>query len=238
LTGRTQPAGGDFDEEAFFMAFQFLCPQGHLLQGDESHAGQQCQCPYCGTLFLIPQPQAAAPTGAPGYDPQAAAPPPSQPGWNGPAPDASGGYGYPPGAPAPQQAPPTYDEMTYEQAAPGEGFPSIQTGPDFGGGAASEEMPTEVDLGTATNPDIVHIECSCGQQLETPVDMLGQEAMCPFCQSQFPLRYEDSVEYRQAKEEEIERRERQLGQKWFQWSIAAAVVVVLGVIVLVVIAAS
>jgi hypothetical protein len=43
------------------MSFQFTCPQGHLLEGDESQAGQQCQCPTCGTLFLIPHPVAGHP---------------------------------------------------------------------------------------------------------------------------------------------------------------------------------
>jgi hypothetical protein len=41
------------------VAFQFTCPQGHLLEGDESQAGQQCHCPQCGMLFVIPQPVAA-----------------------------------------------------------------------------------------------------------------------------------------------------------------------------------
>lgn len=36
------------------MTFQFLCPQGHLLQGEESHMGMQCQCPQCGVNFIIP----------------------------------------------------------------------------------------------------------------------------------------------------------------------------------------
>ena len=38
------------------MPFQFQCPQGHLLEGDKSQAGQQCHCPTCGMLFIIPQP--------------------------------------------------------------------------------------------------------------------------------------------------------------------------------------
>ncbi len=37
------------------MAFQFLCPQGHLLQGDELQVGRPCQCPYCGGVFLVPR---------------------------------------------------------------------------------------------------------------------------------------------------------------------------------------
>jgi hypothetical protein len=36
------------------MTFQFLCPQGHLLEGEEAHMGMQCQCPQCGTAFIIP----------------------------------------------------------------------------------------------------------------------------------------------------------------------------------------
>src|SRR6185295_8589581 len=41
------------------MTFQFLCPQGHLLQGEEAHMGMQCQCPQCGTAFIIPTVDAA-----------------------------------------------------------------------------------------------------------------------------------------------------------------------------------
>lgn len=38
------------------MAFQFQCPQDHLLEGDESQAGQAINCPVCGTLFIVPEP--------------------------------------------------------------------------------------------------------------------------------------------------------------------------------------
>ena len=41
------------------MTFQFLCPQGHLLQGEEAHMGMQCQCPQCGMAFIIPTVQPA-----------------------------------------------------------------------------------------------------------------------------------------------------------------------------------
>jgi hypothetical protein len=48
------------------MAFQFQCPQDHLLEGDESQAGQAINCPVCGMLFIIPDPIAdAAPAPAP-----------------------------------------------------------------------------------------------------------------------------------------------------------------------------
>ena len=38
------------------MAFQFQCPTGHVLEGDESQAGQAIPCPVCQVLFLIPAP--------------------------------------------------------------------------------------------------------------------------------------------------------------------------------------
>jgi ribosomal protein S27E len=41
------------------MAFQFQCPQDHLLEGEESQAGQAINCPVCGMLFIIPEPVAA-----------------------------------------------------------------------------------------------------------------------------------------------------------------------------------
>ncbi|MCA9246134.1 MAG: hypothetical protein KDA42_03435 [Planctomycetales bacterium] len=36
------------------MSFQFLCPHGHLLEGDHSQMGQQIDCPTCGISFIIP----------------------------------------------------------------------------------------------------------------------------------------------------------------------------------------
>ncbi len=60
--------------------FQFSCPQGHWLQGDESQAGQTCQCPVCGQLFIIPAPAVPAVVawhpGMPNPDPQPSAPQP------------------------------------------------------------------------------------------------------------------------------------------------------------------
>jgi hypothetical protein len=49
------------------MPFQFYCPQGHVLQSDESSVGQACQCPYCGAAFLVPAPMPG--TGVQGREP-------------------------------------------------------------------------------------------------------------------------------------------------------------------------
>ena len=71
------------------MAFQFSCPQGHWLQGDESQAGQTCQCPVCGQPFIIPAPVAPAAVawhpGMPNPDPQPSSPQTSSPGPQQPA---------------------------------------------------------------------------------------------------------------------------------------------------------
>jgi rubredoxin len=36
------------------VTFQFQCPQGHLLEGDESQAHENRRCPQCGLPFVIP----------------------------------------------------------------------------------------------------------------------------------------------------------------------------------------
>lgn len=94
-------------------------------------------------------------------------------------------------------------------------------------------MSSQLGFGDAGQRDLLHIPCPKGHPLETPREMLGQDAMCPFCQSQFRLRLEHSQEYQREKAERRERRERKLGKAWLHWTIATAVVVILGVILLV-----
>ncbi len=190
------------------MAFQFLCPQGHLLQGDESQAGQQCKCPYCETVFIVPPPAAPA-----GPDPSIQ----SQPG----AGFTQTGY----------EQQPAYEEPAAEQ------FPGIQSAPEFGSSTNPDDPPPQFDVPNSSQQEILHIPCPAGHELETPRDMLGQDALCPYCEAQFQLRLEDSVEYRKEHEEAQMRRDLQLGKSWMYWSIGAAVAVVMGVIVLIVVAA-
>ena len=147
------------------MPFQFYCPQGHLLQGDESQMGQQSQCPLCGSMFVIPMLQApAAPAPAPPPQPAAPEPPPK---------------------PAPPPEP---------------------------------EKPKEPEV-----PQVVNIPCPKGHLLETPSDILGQVALCPYCNAQFELRYEDSVEYREEREAAAKKREEELNALWVKWTIRAAI---------------
>ena len=179
------------------MAFQFMCPYGHLLQAEESQAGQQCQCPECGVMMIIPGPVGVQ-----------SAPSPAQP-----DPEAEGEPSPPPG---------------------GDTFPAFNAAPDFsvvGGVTPTNEAPTEAEL-PAQEPKILHIPCPKGHVLETPEEMIGQDALCPFCNLQFRLRYDDSLEYKREQEAEEERRQQRAARAWMNWSIAAAVAVVLSVILL------
>ena len=232
------------------MAFQFLCPQGHLLEGEESQAGQKAQCPSCGSVFLVPQPIPAAPP-----DPSSAQPPaPAEAGYQAP-PQQQQAQAPPsfqppdPQAPPPQQpavgpppyqqpavGPPSFQPPTAETRPEpgGVDFPGIRTEPEAGRSGRAAGPPEQIEVPGRAEAPIVHVVCPNGHQLETPREMLGQEALCPFCQVRFRLRLEDSVEYREEKAKERKRREIRASQLWLRWAIAAAVVVVLGLILLVI----
>lgn len=182
------------------MAFQFMCPHGHLLQAEQSQAGQQCECPECGVLMLIPPPDG-------GELPQ----------------DPSDG-----------------STSVDTPSSPSDGaFPALHTAPDFsvfGGVPPGQDAdPPEI---TAADPKVLHIPCPSGHVLETPEEMIGQDALCPFCNAQFRLRYDDSLERRRERELEEERRQARAARAWLNWSIAIAAVVVIGVILLFIVRAS
>ena len=153
------------------MSFQFTCPGGHLLEGDEAHIGQQCQSPICGVMCVIPAP--------PGVDVAAT----QQPG----------------------QLP--------------------QVGP--------QPAPETVDFDPHATPDLLHIPCPNGHELETPLEMLGQDVLCPHCGAQFHLRRKDSIEYKRKREQDLEQREHKLGKAWLNWAVVIAVLVLLGLILII-----
>ena len=65
------------------------------------------------------------------------------------------------------------------------------------------------------------------KMLETPVEMLDLDVLCPHCQAQFQLRRRDSVEFKRKKEQEAEIREFKAGKTWLNLAIVAVVLVVL-----------
>jgi hypothetical protein len=198
------------------MPFQFYCPQGHLLEGHESQMGQQGQCPMCGSMFMFPllggQPGAGMPGMAPGQMPGA---PFGQPGAPGGFPGQMPG-GFPGQFPG-QQFP--------GQGLPGGGFPGQQPGygdPAFGGGQQNFAPP---EPEAKPEPRIFRILCPKGHELQTPEDMLGTQALCPYCNTQMELRYEDSVEYKKQQELEQRLQEEKTGRFWMKVSIWGAVIV-------------
>jgi hypothetical protein len=191
------------------MPFQFQCPQGHLLEGEESQAGQPCHCPMCGMLFIIPQPIAAA---APSF-PSVGAPGGGAPFRFGDRFDGIGG-----GAPAAEAG----------QVAGPAGDPSAPYVPMPDAGPAVSPMAAPAE------PELLHIPCPNGHELETPVEMLEQDVLCPQCNAQFRLRRKDSVEFKKKKEQEEAIKLEKAGNLWLNLAITAVVLVVLILVGLVV----
>jgi len=83
-------------------------------------------------------------------------------------------------------------------------------------------------------PDLLHIPCpECQEVLETPVEMLDQDVMCPHCQAQFQLRRSNSIEYKRKQQQKQEMRERKAGKAWFNWAIVVVVLVVIFLLILI-----
>jgi hypothetical protein len=147
------------------------------------------------------------------------------------APYAGLGFAPPPAAPAPDYPTPAFSPPPY--APPGGtalagGQPS--SGPQFGPAPAFTPRPSE--------PELLHIACPNGHELETPREMLNQDVLCPHCNVQFRLREKDSVEYKRRRQQELDHRDRKAGKMWLNYAIVAAVLVVIGIIGLIVISAS
>lgn len=211
------------------MSFQFKCPQGHLLEGDPSHAGQQCHCPVCGMLFIIPAPlHQASPAGGPSSPPGQGTEVPA-----GPSSDAAV-----PAAPSeaavawPHVSDPTSLSLSAQPQAPAPGMQPGPTSPTQSAETPEAPAPIFGDSGSGEE-ELLHIPCPNGHELETPREMLGQDVLCPYCQAQFRLREKDSVEFKRKRAAERERKERQRSRAWFNWAIVALVLVVLGILFLV-----
>lgn len=183
------------------MPFQFYCPQKHLLEAAESHVGQQSQCPICGTAFVIPAPPAAV-TVAPPI-------PPPTPARSSP----------PPPAQSPTSSNVFRDSPAAEFPAPAAELDPVAAMRLFLEGSASPALAPQ-----EPQEELVHLFCPNGHELETPTEMLGQDALCPHCQAQFRLRMRDTTEY---KEEQL-RKEREFNRRALRWAITTAVVVALG----------
>jgi DNA-directed RNA polymerase subunit RPC12/RpoP len=135
--------------------------------------------------------------------------------------------------PAPPFQPPSMQPPAPMTAAAPSALP--QVGPKFASaGVAVAERELSAPAVAPAEPEILHIPCPNGHELDTPRDMLGQEVLCPHCSAQFLLREKDSVEYKRKKQTETEAKDRKRGQLWLNWAIAIAVLVLIGLITLIV----
>ena len=73
---------------------------------------------------------------------------------------------------------------------------------------------------------IVHVSCSKGHVLETPISSMGEEVICPYCGDQFYLRYNDTLEHQKKIRDQETKRVNRLGKIWLIWSIVIAVLVI------------
>jgi hypothetical protein len=113
--------------------------------------------------------------------------------------------------------------------------PHAAAPPEIAPGAPS---PAEPAAPEPEDPKIVRILCPNNHELHTPLDMVGQDAMCPQCNVQFRLRYEDSLEYKEEKKKAQARREQRFSNAALKWAIVAATIVVLSIILMIAISAS
>lgn len=157
----------------------------------------------------------------PGYQPA-----PGQQAYPGAAVMQPNGMAYPEAMPA-AQAPtgfPDFQIQTEPAAAPAEQAVSAQPAEE-----AKPEPPPEKQ-----EPRIVRIPCPQGHELQTPMDMVAQDVLCPICSTQFHLRYEDSIEFKEEQAELQRRKAERVNQAALKWSIGAAIVVVLGILTMII----
>jgi DNA-directed RNA polymerase subunit RPC12/RpoP len=192
------------------MAFQFMCPQGHLLEGDESQAGHQCQCPQCGMMFLIPTPAPAPGTG----------PAPVLPGEDFGGEQAVDDGGFP--MPAPRFA--EFGGDAASDAGPG--------GLGLNTASVDEEGPAGlgVELGAEAEPRVLVIPCPRGHELEVPEELLNQQVRCPTCNAKFVLLERNSLEAKKKRRAEYHQYHQKQADRWLYWAIALGVIVVIGVV--------
>jgi len=190
------------------MSFQFLCPQGHLLQGEPSQMGQTINCPTCGILFVVPT---VVSSGA-----QTVA-------------------SVPPAAPPHSQTEGEFPNLHFRKRADRRFAHLDEPASDepFGAAAAEEAIPDFASsIHTAfdpvdSGPRLVHIDCPQGHELITPLDTMGQDVLCPHCGEQFTMRYENTREYKTEQHWKEEVRQQKLGKQWLIWAVVVGVLVLL-----------
>ncbi|MDO4550392.1 MAG: hypothetical protein Q4C96_03975 [Planctomycetia bacterium] len=208
------------------MSFQFYCPNGHLLQGEESQAGMVSLCPNCQAQFIIPQP----PSSGAGHMPPV--PPPVPPAPSLPVSDAGSAANEFPFSSAPNPVAAFMGTQNSETNSEnpfnfGGGFQNLVVG------EGEFHNLKAVAPKTASTVKFLHIPCPKGHIMEVPRDYLGEEVVCPQCGKEFILRYEKSLEYQKEKDLKETAEAARYAKNWLIWSIVMAICVLLAVIFLI-----
>lgn len=203
------------------MPFQFYCPNGHLLQANEDQIGQSCVCPHCQVEIVIPAPA--------GYTPASPASPPNAPVSQPPVSSFTGFN-----SPNNSSSPSLPDSLNIQRKK--KKF-------DFGAAAQESEnagqKPTQkMDIGDPDEDSRLHCLCPTGHSLEINRDMIGQKAMCPYCQKTFVITLERTVEYINKKKRAEELEDKKMAKFWFQWAIVAIVLAVIFIVVMIALSVS
>ena len=204
------------------MPFQFYCPNGHLLQANENQIGQSCVCPHCQVEIIIPAPA--------GYTPAPSPNPPTPPGAPTSQPPVSSFTGLN-SQNNNVNPPPTSDFNVHRK----------QRNFDFGASqaAAQEAEKTaqkpaqKMDIGDPDEDERLHCLCPTGHPLDIDRNMIGQKAMCPYCQKTFVITLERTVEYINKKKRAEELEDKKTAKLLFQWAIVAIVLAVFFIVVMI-----
>ncbi len=163
----------------------------------------QFQCPHCRQVLQGDASQASQVCHCPNCGQQFVIPQPVDPSRSAPPTSFDGT------APEPAHA-------GANQQVTSEGFPvvspHVRSNPFASSGPKMYQIPCP--------------KCPDNRMLETPAEMLGQEAICPHCGHQLRLREVDSIEYKQAQEEERDRKERRAGKAWLNWAIVIVILTI------------
>jgi hypothetical protein len=124
--------------------------------------------------------------------------------------------------PAPLAAPAAVPAFgpSFQEAAPAPDMPQVGPG-------GQSYLP-----GVEQAPELYHIPCPNGHELETPPEMLEQDVMCPHCGAQFRLRQKDSVEFKRKRQEEQEKKDAKSGKFWLNMAIVFGVLILIFIVVL------
>lgn len=201
------------------MPFQFYCPNGHLLQANEDQIGQSCVCPHCQTTIIIPAPA--------GYTPAAPSSPPQAPVTQPPV-STFTGFNPQNTSNAPQQP----DSLNFQRKKKNFNFGASQAAAQEAEKAA-QKPAQNMNIGDPDKDSRLHCLCPTGHSLEIDRDMIGQKAMCPYCQKTFVITLERTVEYINKKKRAEELEDKKLAKFWFQWAIVAIVIAVIFIVVMI-----